>query len=150
MKKILVVHGPNLNLLGLREPSIYGHSSLGQLNAQLQAQANLADFHLSTVQSNSEAELIETIHKAFTDEIDYIIINPAAFTHTSIALRDALLATQIPFIEVHISNIHAREEFRKHSWFSDIAAGVISGLGTDGYMLALQAIINKLTSKLTS
>lgn len=145
MKKILVLHGPNLNLLGLREPSVYGSLSLSQLNEQLEKRAIAADFNLTTLQSNSESELIHAIHQAYSNQVDYLIINPAAFTHTSIALRDAILAVQIPFIEVHISCIHARESFRQHSWFSDIAAGVISGLGTDGYLLALQAIINKLT-----
>lgn len=145
MKKILVLHGPNLNLLGLREPSVYGQTSLAQINEQLKAQANAADFSLTTMQSNSESALIDAIHQAYVDNIDYLIINPAAFTHTSIALRDAILAVQIPFIEVHISNIYTRESFRQHSWFSDIAAGVISGLGTHGYLFALQSIIDKLT-----
>lgn len=145
MKKILVLHGPNLNLLGLREPSVYGLDSLGQLNEQLESQAIAAGFNLTALQSNSESVLIDAIHQAYSDKIDYLIINPAAFTHTSIALRDAILAVQIPFIEVHISTIYARESFRQHSWFSDIATGVISGLGTHGYLLALQAIINKLT-----
>ena len=145
MKKILVLHGPNLNMLGLREPLIYGSGSLGQLNEQLRMRASVAEFSLTAMQSNSESALIDAIHQAYIDKIDYLIINPAAFTHTSLALRDAVLAVNIPFIEVHISNIYARETYRHHSWFSDIAAGVISGLGTDGYLLALQAIINKLT-----
>ena len=149
MKKILVLHGPNLNMLGLREPLIYGSGhgsgSLGQLNEQLKMRASAAEFSLTAMQSNSESALIDAIHQAYIDKIDYLIINPAAFTHTSIALRDAVLAVNIPFIEVHISNIYARETYRHHSWFSDIAAGVISGLGTDGYLLALQAVINKLT-----
>jgi 3-dehydroquinate dehydratase-2 len=143
MKKILVLHGPNLNLLGTREPSIYGPSSLIQLNEQLKQSANQAGFELSTVQSNQEAELINAIQQAYMDKISYFIFNPAAFTHTSIALRDAILAVQIPFIEVHISNIYARESFRHHSYFSDIALGVVSGLGTQGYLLALQAIIDR-------
>ena len=141
MKKILVLHGPNLNLLGIREPSVYGMNSLADLNDQLIKNASTAGFSLSTKQSNSESELIDTIHQASIDKINYLIINPAAFTHTSIALRDALLAVKIPFIEVHISNVYARESFRHHSYFSDIAVGVISGLGTNGYLLALQAII---------
>ncbi len=141
MKKILVLHGPNLNLLGIRETSVYGHTPLAELNERLQKQAGSSDFYLTTQQSNSEAELIQAIHQAREDNTDYLIINPAAFTHTSIAIRDALLAVQIPFIEVHISNIYARESFRQHSYFSDIAQGVISGLGTNGYMLALQSII---------
>lgn len=145
MKNILVLHGPNLNLLGLREPIVYGLNSLMQLNEQLEAQAKAAGFNLTAKQSNCEATLIDAIHQAYFDKIDYLIINPAAYTHTSIALRDAILAVKIPFIEVHISNIYARESFRQQSWFSDIATGVISGLGTEGYLLALHAIINKLT-----
>jgi 3-dehydroquinate dehydratase II len=143
MKKILVLHGPNLNLLGLREPKLYGSTSLTQLNAQLKQQAEIANVALSTTQKNSEGELIDAIHQASVDKIDYLILNPAGYTHTSIAMRDALLAVQIPFIEVHISNIHARESFRQHSYFSDIAQAVISGLGTRGYLLALQAIIEQ-------
>ncbi len=144
MKKILVLHGPNLNLLGLREPSVYGRTSLAELNEQLKMHADASGFILTAQQSNSEGELINTIQNAMNDKIAYIIINPAGFTTTSIAMRDALLAVQIPFIEVHISNVYARESFRQHSYFSDIAAGVIVGLGTNGYLLALQAIIEKL------
>lgn len=147
MKKILVLHGPNLNLLGLREPSVYGMDSLDILNEQLQKLASTSNLNLTSMQSNSESELINTIHQALVDKINYLIINPAAYTHTSIAMRDALLAVQIPFIEVHISNVHAREPFRHHSYFSDIAEGVISGLGTNGYVLALQAIIEKFKSR---
>ena len=147
MKKILGLHGPNLNLLGLREPSVYGHTSLAELNLRLQQTASAKGFTLFAQQSNSEAELINTIHRASDDKIDYLIINPAAYTHTSIAMRDALLAVHIPFIEVHISNIHAREAFRHHSYFSDIAEGIISGLGTNGYLLALQAIIEKFNTR---
>ena len=142
MKKILVLHGPNLNLLGLREPSVYGSTSLTDLNQTLQADAKAAGFTLSAHQTNSEADMITFIHHMLSDETDYLIINPAAFTHTSIAIRDALIAVQVPFIEVHISNIYAREPFRRHSHISDIATGVISGLGTAGYRLALQAIID--------
>ena len=141
MKKILVLHGPNLNLLGCREPTIYGSDSLLDLNNRLQDLAQTAGMTLSAVQSNSEADLINAIHQAAENNVAHIIINPAGFTHTSVALRDALLAVQIPFIEVHISNIHAREPFRHHSYFSDIASGVISGLGTNSYLLALQSII---------
>ena len=144
MKKILVLHGPNLNRLGKREPQVYGSSTLSELNSALAAQAKSAGFNLDVKQSNSEAELIDRIHRASDDRIDYLIINPAAFTHTSIALRDALAATAIPFIEVHISNIYAREAFRQHSYFSDIARGVISGLGVKGYSLALEAIIDEI------
>ena len=141
MKKILVLHGPNLNLLGLREPSVYGSTQLSDVNLMLQKDAKAAGFTLNAYQTNSESEMIAFIHQMTTEHTDYLIINPAAFTHTSIAIRDALLAVQIPFIEVHISNIFAREAFRQHSYLSDIAKGVISGLGTTGYRLALQAII---------
>lgn len=144
MKKILVLHGPNLNLLGLREPSVYGHTSLTELNERLIHQAKASGFILTVQQSNCEGELINVIQQAMNEKIAYLIINPAGFTHTSIAMRDALLAVNIPFIEVHISNVHAREPFRHHSYFSDIATGVICGLGTNGYLLALQAIIEKL------
>lgn len=141
MKKILILHGPNLNLLGKREPSLYGQTSLAQLNQSLKLEAEQASIALTIIQSNSESKLIDAVHNAPDDQIKFIIINPAGFTHTSIALRDALLAVQIPFIEVHISNIFAREHFRQHSYFSDIACGVISGLGTYGYSLALQHFI---------
>jgi len=140
MKKILVLHGPNLNLLGLREPSVYGDVSLVQLNEQLQKQAAESGFILTAIQRNSESALIEAIHQAYEEKTNYIIINPAAYTHTSIAIRDALLAVQIPFIELHISNIYARESYRHQSYFSDIAQGVISGFGINGYRLALQAL----------
>jgi 3-dehydroquinate dehydratase-2 len=144
MKKILVLHGPNLNLLGTREPLVYGSLSLSQINQDLIKHATHAGMGIECYQSNSEAELIQAIHQASTAKIDYIIFNPAAFTHTSVALRDALCAVAIPFIEVHISNIYARETFRHHSYFSDIAQGIISGLGTQGYLLALKAIIEEL------
>lgn len=144
MKKILVMHGPNLNFLGLREPGMYGTATLEMLNQELQQQAQASGYQLNTLQSNVESALIDAIYQAHAEKVDYIIINPAAFTHTSIALRDALLAVQIPFIEVHISNIYARESYRHHSYFSDIASGVITGLGTDGYILALQTIIKKI------
>lgn len=143
MKQILVLHGPNLNLLGSREPSTYGSTTLAELNEQLQKKASASQWLLNTKQSNSEHELIDFIHQAFQQKIDYIIFNPAAFTHTSIALRDALLAVDIPFIEVHISNLYSREIYRQHSYFSDIAKGMICGLGTQGYLLALQAIIER-------
>ena len=144
MKKILVLHGPNLNLLGTREPSIYGTASLGQINAYLMQAAKKAHLELTCFQSNSEGDLIQTIHQAKIDKVNYILFNPAAFTHTSIALRDALCAVAIPFIEVHISNIYSREPFRHHSYFSDIAQGTISGLGVRGYLLALDVIIEEL------
>ena len=143
MKKILVVHGPNLNLLGIREPSVYGITSLTDINTRLTKEAINAGLHLSCYQSNSEGDLIEAIHQASVDKTDYIIINPAGFTHTSVALRDALSAVAIPFIEVHLSNIYSRETFRHHSYFSDLAKGIISGLGAQGYSLALTAIIEE-------
>lgn len=146
MNKILVIHGPNLNLLGTREPSHYGHNSLKDIDQDLATTAKASNFELTSFQSNHEGEIVEKIHQAAGDEINNIIINPAAFTHTSVAIRDALLGTKIPFIEVHLSNVHAREDFRKESYFSDIARGVISGLGAHGYLLALQAII-KTTQK---
>lgn len=147
MNKILVLHGPNLNLLGSREPSVYGSETLADINYQLTAKAQKAGMELFCLQSNSEAELIQAIHQAVEKSVDYIIFNPAAFTHTSVALRDAISAVAIPFIEVHISNVHAREPFRHHSYFSDIAQGTITGLGIKGYLLALHAIITELTKR---
>ena len=136
---VLVIQGPNLNLLGSREPQVYGHTTLSDIHQGLETQAKDTGILLSTFQSNHEGELIDCIQKAKQDGIDFIIINPGGFTHTSVALRDALAAVAIPFIEVHLSNIHQREEFRKHSYLSDIAKGVICGLGPIGYALALQA-----------
>ncbi|WP_434566343.1 type II 3-dehydroquinate dehydratase [Vibrio chagasii] len=144
--RILVLNGPNLNLLGLREPAHYGSQTLDQIISSLTEQAKTQDVELSHLQSNREYELIEAIHSAYQD-IDFIIINPAAFTHTSVALRDALLGVAIPFIEVHLSNVHAREPFRHHSYLSDKAEGVICGLGAQGYRFALTAAIHKLQSK---
>ncbi len=144
MATILVLHGPNLNLLGQREPDKYGATNLAQIDQALQIRARKAGHHLQHMQSNAEYELIERIHAARAEGVDFILINPAAFTHTSVALRDALLAVSIPFIEVHLSNIHRRETFRHHSYFSDIAEGVICGLGADGYQLALDAAIRRL------
>lgn len=138
MKNILVLHGPNLNLLGTREPDVYGRVTLDEINAKLSAQAQAKDAKLATFQSNTEGTLVDRIQQARTDGTDFIIINPAAFTHTSVAIRDALSAVSIPFVEVHLSNVFAREAFRKESYFSDIAVGVISGLGATGYELALQ------------
>lgn len=149
MQKILVLNGPNLNLLGLREPALYGTQTLDELNHALQIKASQHNLVLETKQSQSESELMTTIHKANEKHTDYIIFNPAAFTHTSIALRDALLAVQIPFIEVHITNPLSRESYRQTSYFSDIARGSIQGLGTYGYHLALQAIIHELTNPMT-
>ncbi len=144
--RILVLNGPNLNLLGLREPAHYGSQSLPQIVDTLTKQAHEAGVELQHLQSNREYELIEAIHAAYNN-VDFIIINPAAFTHTSVALRDALLGVAIPFIEVHLSNVHAREPFRHHSYLSDKAEGVICGLGAQGYEFALSAAINKLQAK---
>ena len=144
MASILVLHGPNLNLLGSREPDVYGTATLDDINRQLSDDAVAAGHHLLTMQSNAEYELIERIHEARLEGINFIIFNPGAFTHTSIALRDALLGVDIPFIEVHLSNVHKREEFRQFSYLSDIAEGVICGLGSQGYALALQAAIGRL------
>jgi 3-dehydroquinate dehydratase-2 len=144
MATILVLHGPNLNLLGNREPEIYGHATLADINQTLQQQAQAAGHHLLAMQSNAEYELVERIQDARHEGVNFILINPAAFTHTSIALRDALSAVDIPFIEVHLSNVHARESFRRHSYLSEIAVGVICGLGAQGYELALTAAINHL------
>ena len=144
MASILVLHGPNLNLLGEREPEVYGSRNLADINQALQQQAQDAGHHLMAMQSNAEYELVERIQDARHEGVNFILINPAAFTHTSIAIRDALLAVEIPFIEVHLSNVHAREEFRQSSYFSDIAVGVICGLGAQGYDLALRAAITHL------
>jgi len=144
MSKFLVINGPNLNLLGEREPEHYGADSLNDINTRLQQLATDNGDDLLTFQSNAEHELVERVHTARKENIDFIIINPAAFTHTSIALRDAFAAVEIPFIEIHLSNVHAREEFRKHSYLSDLAQGVISGLGAIGYELALQAATKTL------
>ena len=139
MATITVLNGPNLNLLGIREPDHYGNKTLKDLQNSLELMAHNLGYQLNFQQNNAEHEIVEHIHQAFQEQVDFIIINPAAFTHTSVAIRDALLATKIPFIEVHLSNVHAREPFRKHSYFSDIAQGVICGLGATGYELALQA-----------
>jgi 3-dehydroquinate dehydratase-2 len=145
MAHILVINGPNLNLLGVREPGHYGNDDLNSINTRLLAQAAAAGHQLESFQSNAEHELLNRIHLAREQAVSWIIINPAAFTHTSVALRDALSAVAIPFIEVHLSNIHAREKFRQHSFFSDIASGVISGLGAQGYELALAAVTRRLS-----
>jgi 3-dehydroquinate dehydratase-2 len=147
MSRILVLNGPNLNLLGQREPGIYGQLTLDEIHRQLQQQAGELGVELDFYQSNAEHELIGRIHEAPRSGVGFIIINPAGFTHTSVALRDALLAVAIPFIELHLSNVHAREPFRAHSYFSDIAAGIIMGLGGDGYRLAFSAAVNKLANK---
>ena len=144
MATILVLHGPNLNLLGEREPDVYGHATLADINQRLEQIALDRGHHLLAMQSNAEYELVERVQDARHEGVNFIIINPAAFTHTSIALRDALTAVEIPFIEVHLSNVHAREAFRHDSYFSDLATGVICGLGAQGYELALQAALSRL------
>jgi 3-dehydroquinate dehydratase-2 len=147
MADILILNGPNLNLLGTREPDHYGRDTLESINARLAVQAKTAGVGIEFYQSNAEHELVARVQKAMQDKVAFIVINPAGFTHTSVALRDALAATGIPFIEVHLSNIHAREAFRKHSYFSDLARGVISGLGATGYELALQAAIQMIKAQ---
>jgi 3-dehydroquinate dehydratase-2 len=144
MARILVLNGPNLNLLGEREPEIYGRDTLEDINGRLRHAGGQAGVEILSFQSNAEAALIDRLHAARTEDVRFIIINPGAFTHTSIALRDALLAVKIPFIEVHLSNVHAREEFRRHSYLSDIATGVIAGFGAQGYEFALQAALRHL------
>lgn len=144
MAKVLLLHGPNLNLLGTREPEIYGKDTLADIDFRLKMRAGEADVGLASLQSNSESALIDRIHEARGDGTDFIVINPGAFTHSSVALRDALTGVGIPFIEVHISNIHAREPFRRHSYLSDVAVGVICGLGAQGYELALEAALSRL------
>ena len=145
MAKLLLLNGPNLNLLGTREPEKYGSTTLNDIVSLLQTQASQAGHTLDHLQSNAEHLLLERIHAARMDGTAFILINPAAFTHTSVALRDALLGVALPFIEIHISNVHARESFRQHSYFSDIAIGVIAGLGAQGYELALQAAFTRLS-----
>ncbi len=147
MAKLLLLNGPNLNLLGVREPEIYGSETLDDIANKLSEQASVQDHQITHFQSNIEGELINRIHLAAQEDIAFILFNPAAYTHTSIALRDALLGTKIPFIEIHLSNVHQREAFRQHSYFSDIAVGTIVGLGAQGYELALQAALHHLESK---
>ena len=144
MAKLLVLHGPNLNLLGTREPEVYGHATLADIDLALVAQAQAAGHQLEAFQSNAEHALVDRIQAARTDGTAFILINPAAFTHTSVALRDALAAVAIPFIEIHLSNPHTREPFRHHSYFSDLAVGVACGFGADSYRYALDAAIKKL------
>ncbi len=144
--RLLVLNGPNLNLLGTREPQHYGSVPLDDINLTLARRAEAADVDLETFQSNHEGALIERIHAARQQDVRYNIINPAAWTHTSVAIRDALAAVAIPFVEVHLSNVHAREPFRQHSYFSDLAIGVICGLGQQGYLLALEYLLNKLNT----
>ncbi len=139
MTQVLVIHGPNLNLLGTREPEVYGADTLAEIDRDLIRLAKQKRVALQTFQSNSEGDIVDRIQQAGADQVDFIIINPAAYTHTSIAIRDAFLATQIAFIEVHLSNVHAREEFRQLSYLSDLANGVICGFGIDSYRFALEA-----------
>lgn len=144
MAEILVLNGPNLNLLGSREPEHYGTTTLETINQRLARLSEAAGHRVSFYQSNAEHELVGRVQQAMKDKVAFVLLNPAAFTHTSVALRDALAASHIPFIEVHLSNVHAREAFRKHSYFSDLAVGVISGLGAQGYELALAAAMERL------
>jgi 3-dehydroquinate dehydratase-2 len=144
---VLVLQGPNLNLLGTREPEIYGKETLDDIHQQLLSQALAAQVHLVTYQSNHEGEMIDRIQAAKSEGVQFIILNPGGYSHTSVAIRDALVGVNIPFIEVHLSNIHQREAFRHHSYFSDVAIGVICGLGSIGYRLALEAVIAKLKNK---
>jgi len=145
--KILLLNGPNLNLLGMREPGIYGADTLADIEKRLIALAKAGETELAAFQSNAEAELVDRIQQAARDGVEFIIINPAAYTHTSVAMRDALTAVRIPFIEVHLSNVYAREAFRHHSYFSDIAVGVISGLGAKGYELALAYALRQFADR---
>lgn len=144
MAKLLVLHGPNLNLLGSREPEVYGRTTLAEIDASLAAQAAGAGHRFESLQSNAEHELVDRVQAARDDGTAFLLINPAAFTHTSVALRDALAAVAIPFIEIHLSNPHSREPFRHHSYFSDLAVGVVCGFGADSYRYAMEAAIKKL------
>ncbi|HMM67958.1 MAG TPA: type II 3-dehydroquinate dehydratase [Dokdonella sp.] len=144
MASILILHGPNLNLLGTREPEVYGHATLQDIDAGLVAAAAAAGHELATFQSNAEHALIDRVQQARGEGVAWIVINPGGYTHTSVALRDALAAVAIPFIEVHLSNVHARESFRHHSYFSDIAHGVVAGFGADSYRMALDYIVRRL------
>ncbi len=145
MTKLLVIHGPNLNLLGTREPELYGADTLADIDAQLAKKARQLGVELAAFQSNNEGDIVGRIQQAAGEQTDFVLINPAAFTHTSVAIRDALLATRIPFIEVHLSNVHAREAWRKHSYLSDIAVGIICGFGKTSYLLALEAAVAHCT-----
>lgn len=147
MAKILLLHGPNLNLLGQRETDIYGNLSLDDINSAAKKQIEAAKIEFSSLQSNSESQLVDAIQQAKADKVSLIVINPAAYTHTSVAMRDALLAVEIPFIEVHLSNPHRREPFRHHSYFSDVAEAVVAGFGADSYRYALDAAINIIQNK---
>ena len=144
MSKVLLLHGPNLNLLGAREPEINGRDTLADIDAKCQARAEALGLALESFQSNSEGALLDRLHAAAKDGVQLVIINPGAFTHTSVALRDALLGTALPFIEVHLSNVHAREPFRRHSYLSDVALGVITGFGVQSYLMAVDAAAARL------
>ena len=144
MAKLLVLHGPNLNLLGTREPDVYGRTTLAEIDAALSAQAVAAGHRMESLQSNAEHELVDRVQAARNDGTAFVLLNPAAFTHTSVALRDAVAAVAIPFIEIHLSNPHAREAFRHHSYFSDLAVGVVCGFGADSYRYAMEAAIKRL------
>jgi 3-dehydroquinate dehydratase-2 len=146
-KSVLVLHGPNLNLLGTREPEIYGRETLADIDRRLKAEARGRGVALESYQSNHEGALIDRIHRAKGDGVGFVIINPGGYTHTSVALRDALLAAALPFIEVHLSNVHARETFRRHSYFSDVAVGTICGLGSRGYDFALSYAMSRVSGK---
>jgi 3-dehydroquinate dehydratase II len=147
MTRLLVLHGPNLNLLGTREPGVYGNVTLQQIDAALADRATQAGVELVTFQSNHEGELVDRIHAAHAEQVEFILINPAAYTHTSVAIRDALKGVDIPFVEIHLSNVHRREPFRHHSYFSDVAEGVICGFGWRGYLFALEFALDRLASQ---
>jgi 3-dehydroquinate dehydratase II len=146
MTRLLVLHGPNLNLLGTREPGVYGNVTLAQIDAALADRAKQAGVELTTFQSNHEGELVDRIHAARAEQVEFILINPAAYTHTSVAIRDALKGVDIPFVEIHLSNVHRREPFRHHSYFSDVAEGVVCGFGWKGYLFALEFALDRLAS----
>ncbi|MGB0495138.1 MAG: type II 3-dehydroquinate dehydratase [Kangiellaceae bacterium] len=147
--KILLINGPNLNMLGTREPEIYGSLSLSDIEERLQKVASTSEIDLQSIQSNAEHEIVDRIQACSADGTDFILINPAAFTHTSVAIRDALATVDLPYIEIHLSNPHSREPFRKHSYFSDLAVGIIAGFGIDSYMMALNSAIKKLKTQTT-
>lgn len=147
MRRLLVLHGPNLNLLGTREPEVYGRVTLSEIDQALMARAKEAGVELATFQSNHEGQLVDRVQAARAEGVEFVLINPAAYTHTSVALRDALAGVGIPFVEIHLSNVHRREPFRHHSYFSDVAEGVICGLGWKGYLYALEFALERLASQ---
>ncbi|WP_116136751.1 type II 3-dehydroquinate dehydratase [Trinickia diaoshuihuensis] len=147
MRRLLVLHGPNLNLLGTREPEVYGHVTLAQIDQALMARAQEAGVQLLTFQSNHEGQLVDRVQAARAEAVEFVLINPAAYTHTSVALRDALAGVGIPFVEIHLSNVHRREPFRHHSYFSDLAEGVICGLGWKGYLYGLEYALERLVQQ---